>query len=152
METRTIERQAPSPQPHDEFEIASSQPSMRNEGSTSACVAMTACSVVLLLMLSACSPPVLALQASDADVRTFNVAVPIEKLTVAPSPEDVPSPVKGRWQRFEAALNAGRVNRNFRIIESATNDGVRMSCHEPCLMNCCASSGDFSPAGQGFGR
>ena len=60
--------------------------------------------------------------------------------------------LKGRWQRFEEALNAGARIRHVTIIESKTNDGVRMSCREPSYMNSCASSGGFSLAGRAFGR
>jgi hypothetical protein len=138
-----------------EFEDSDLQGSTRYHGSTSACVAMVACNVMLLLMLAACSPPAhaqdLARQASGVDARTLSAAVRIETLTVAPSPEDVPPPVKDRWQRFDEALNAGR-SRNHRVVESAAINGVRMACHEPCVVNCCETSGEFSLAGRGFGR
>ena len=139
-----------------EFEDATAQSSTRNQGPTSAFVAMIACNVMLLVMLAAYSPPahaqVLAFRAVAADADAFNVAVPLERLTVVPSPEDRPPPAKDRWQRFEEALNAGARSRHHRIIESATNDGIRMSCHEPSYINSCASSGGFSLAGRGFGR
>jgi len=45
-----------SPQPQVELDHATPSSSMRNQGSTSALVAMIACDVILLLMLSACSP------------------------------------------------------------------------------------------------
>jgi hypothetical protein len=119
------------------------------------CVGSGACSVMLLLMLAACSPPAHAqeftLQASAVDARTLSAAVPIERLTVTLSPEDVPPRVKDRWQRFDEALNAAR-SRNRRVVEFAAINGVRMACHEPCVVNCCETSGEFSMAGRGFGR
>ena len=109
----------------------------------------------MLLMLCALSPLVhahdVALQAGDGDAPALKITVRLERITVVPSPEDLPSPVKGRWQRFEETLNSGP-SRKFRIIESATNNGIRMSCYEPCLMNCCASSGGFSLVGMGVWR
>lgn len=70
MKTGIVKRLSRSPRSQGEFEDASPQSSMRNQGSTSALVAMIVCDVILLLMLSACSPPahaqVLALQASGA--------------------------------------------------------------------------------------
>ena len=108
-----------------------------------------------LLMLYAISASALAQdtvpQAGDGDAPALKITVRLERITVVPSPEDLPSPVKGRWQRFEETLNSGP-GRKFRIIESATNNGIRMSCYEPCLMNCCASSGGFSLAGMGVWR
>jgi hypothetical protein len=110
---------------------------------------------VLLVMLAACSPPahaqVLTPHANAAVVRTPDVAVRMESLTVRPSLEDMPAPTKSRWQRFDEALNAGP-SRRYRVVESATNHGVRMACYEPCDMSCCVTSGDFSLAGRGFGR
>lgn len=142
-------------QPQGEFEDAGPSSSMCEPGSTGPVVAMVACNVILLLMLAACSPPahaqVLALQASGANASAVNVAVPIERLTVVPSPEDRPPPVKGRWQRFEEALNASR-SRGHRVVESRTSTGSRTSCYEPCVNDCCASSGGFSLAGHRVGH
>lgn len=155
MKTAIVERSPASPRATGVFEDAIAEAPPREHGSTSALVAMVACNVILLLMLSSCSraahaEPV-ALQAAPTDVRPLDVAVPIERLTVVPSSEDLPPPAKGRWQRFEAALNAGP-SRRFRAFEWATNTGVRTACYEPCVMNCCASSGGFSPVTGGVAR
>jgi len=75
----------------------------------------------------------------------------IEHITVTPAPEDRAPPKKDRWQRFEEALNAGPARR-YRRTETATNQGERISCYEPCSNNCCATSGGFSTTGQSFGQ
>ena len=79
------------------------------------------------------------------------IAGHIEHITVTPAPEDRAPPRKDRWQRFEEALNAGP-SRRYRRTETATNQGERISCYEPCSNNCCATSGGFSTTGHGFGR
>ena len=53
MRAEIVDRSIHSPAPHGEVEDASAQSSQRSQGSTSALVAMMACNVVLLLMLSA---------------------------------------------------------------------------------------------------
>ena len=53
METSSVKRVSGSPQGQCEFEDETSQSSARDQGSTAAFVAMLACNVILLLMLSA---------------------------------------------------------------------------------------------------
>ncbi len=53
METGTVKRLSRSPRPQGEFEDATSQSSTRDQGSTAAFVAMIACNVILLVMVSA---------------------------------------------------------------------------------------------------
>jgi len=139
-----------------QLEDATPQSSIPDDrGSLSALVAMIACDVILLVMLSACSPPAHAqdpaANAGDVAGRTFGAVVPMERLTITVPPEELPSPVKGRWQRFEETLNAGP-SRRYRVVESVTNDGVRRACHESRPLNGCVTSGEFSLAGHAFGR
>lgn len=145
MNSRTLEN---------DFQEATPVSPTRGEDSVTALVAIVASSVILLLMLTACSSahaeePSVA--RSDADVRALTLAVPMETLTVVPAPEDLPAPVKGRWQRFNEVLDASS-RRGYRVVETTTNDGVRSACYEPCAMNCCVTSGGFSLTGHGFGR
>lgn len=70
-------------------------------GQGGACVAMMACNLVMLLMLTACSPgaqgQVLPPPAAGADAPVHAVAVPRERVTVTPSPEGRPIPeLRGR--------------------------------------------------------
>ena len=53
METSNVKRVSGSPQAQCEFEDATSQSWTRDQGSTAALLAMIACNVALLLMLSA---------------------------------------------------------------------------------------------------
>ena len=89
--------------------------------------------------------------AFDVDSPIVQEAVRMESVVVVPAPEDKPMPAKDRWQRFEETLNAG-APRRYRRAESATNDGVRMSCREPTILDSCVTSGGFTTVGHGFGR
>jgi hypothetical protein len=73
-------------------------------------------------------------------------------ILVVPDNEDRPAPEKNRWAKFEEALGPGRsANSRFRTYGWRNNDGTRVECYAPCVINCCVSSGGFSTTGDGFG-
>ena len=154
MESRIAKGRSQSPESPGEFETEALQSSLSEQGSTGTVVAMVACNVILLVMLAACSPPAhaqdLAIPARGVDARAHDVAVHVETLTVRPSPEERPAPVKSRLQRVDEVLNAPG-SRRYRVVESATNDGIRTACYEPCVNDCCVSSGGRSVTVTGLG-
>jgi hypothetical protein len=117
-------------------------------------VTMVACMLSLLVMLCACSPPSFAQEIAHLHVErepaTLSAAFS-ESFTVTPSNEDRAPRANDRWQRFRDALDSGP-RRTYWVTDTATNRGVREACYEPCQVNCCVSSGEFSLSGARFGR
>jgi hypothetical protein len=75
-----------------------------------------------------------------------------ERIVVVPDNEDLSPPEKNRWVRFEEALGPGRsAERRHRTFGWRNNDGTRVECYSPCVVNCCVGSGEFSTTGSGLG-
>jgi hypothetical protein len=69
-------------------------------------------------------------------------------IVVVPDNEDLSPPQKNRWLKFEEALGPGRTaNNRYHTSAWRNNDGSRVECIAPCVMNCCVGSGQFSPFG-----
>ena len=76
-----------------------------------------------------------------------------ETIIVVPDPEDLPVPEKNRWLRFEEALGPGRsASSQYRSFGWRNNDGTRLECYSPCIMNCCVGTTRFSLTGSGLGQ
>lgn len=97
--------------------------------------------------------PEMTVEAQDARVFIPETLIRVEKMTVRPENEDLGPLAKSRWVKFEEALGPGRsASRRYTSYGWRNNDGSRMECCSPCVINCCVDSGGFSLLGAGFGR
>jgi len=71
------------------------------------------------------------------------------KIVVTPDNEDLSPAPKDRWERFAEALGPGRTALSrHRTYGWRNNDGTRMECIAPCIVNCCVRSGGLPVVGQ----
>ena len=83
---------------------------------------------------------------------TSIAAVRVERIVVRPEIQEAARP-EDRWVRFERALGTKRGSSlRHQVTAWRNNDGTRVECYSPCVLNCCAESGGPSPFfGAGFG-